>query len=363
MFRRVLVAAVVLLALLAATSRASSTTVSPCRQVSLPAWSPDGTQIGFYGRRWPPPTGHRNPNSILQALCTMNADGTNVQPLLYTVCSSNCPDPPGPLVWLQSGILYLRDGAIYRLVPGTKPQKIARTNSVSIVTNPTGTRIAAEQYYPSCLTCAAPLTILDAQSGAVVGKVGGKKLDNVNPSLSPDGTKVAFERYTSNESGKTFGIWTAKTNGSNLRRLVKVGQQPLWSPTAGKIAYFAPAGKSAFPVALRLISAGGGKSRALVPRNVLTVFGWSPDGKSIAFETTKGKLAVVDVATRKVRTLLQLNSPTAAWSPDSSELVANSVPGRQKCGAAFAAKPWLRWSTWRVPVDGSKPTLISSCTS
>jgi hypothetical protein len=24
--------------------------------------------------------------------------------------------------------------------------------------------------------------------------------------------------------------------------------------------------------------------------------------------------------------------------------------------------PWLRWSTWRVPVDGSKPTLISSCT-
>jgi Tol biopolymer transport system component len=354
MFRRVLVASVVLLAFVAATSRASSTSISPCRQVSQPIWSPDGTQIAYYGRRWPPPAkAHRNPNSILQALCTANADGTNVQPLRYTVCSERCADPPDLIVWLQSGILYLRGGAIFRIVPRSRPQKIARINAVSVVTNPTGTRIAAEKYWPSCLTCAAPVTILDAQSGAVVGKVGGKKLDNVNPSLAPDGTKVVFERYASNESGKTFGIWTAKTNGSNLRRLVKAGQQPLWSPAGGKVAYVAPAGTS---VALRLISAAGGKSRALVPHNVENVFGWSPDGHYIAFETgtgSVGKLAVVDVATGKVRTLLQLHyAPAAAWAPDSTELVANSVPKTQKC-----------WSTWRVPVDGSKPTLISSCTS
>jgi hypothetical protein len=84
--------------------------------------------------------------------------------------------------------------------------------------------------------------------------------------------------------------------------------------------------------------------------------GWSPDGKSIAFELgsgTLGKLAVVDVATGKVRTLLSLHyAPTASWSPDSNELVANSVPRSQKC-----------WSTWRVPVDGSSPTLISTCSS
>ncbi len=354
----------------AKTSRASSTTISPCRQVSQPTWSPDGTQIGYYGRRWPPPTGHRNPNSILQALCTMNADGTKAQPLRYTICSSNCPDPPELIAWLPSGILYLRDAKILRVVPGSKPQTIARINAVSIVTNPTGTRIAAERYYP-CDTCAGPVTILDAQSGAVVGKVGGKKLGNVNSSLSPDGTKVAFERQASNGSGKTFGIWTVRTNGSSLRRLVKVGQQPLWSPAGGKIAYLRR--KTPNWPALLLVSPQGGTSTTLIQgapcpsvgvcrsNGVMAVFGWSPDGKSIAFETSKGRLAVVDVATRKVRTLLRANSSTAAWSPDSSELVANSVPG--KCGAAFATKPWVRWSTLRVPVNGSKPTLISSCTS
>src|SRR5690242_9302751 len=117
MFRRLLVAATILLALLAGTSHASSSAISPCRHVSQPTWSPDGQQIVYYGTRWPKPSHpHRNPNDILQAICTANADGTNPQPLRYTVCSENCLDPPSPFVWLQSGIVYLRSGDIFRIV-------------------------------------------------------------------------------------------------------------------------------------------------------------------------------------------------------------------------------------------------------
>jgi Tol biopolymer transport system component len=353
MFSRALVAAaaVLLAGIAAATSgSAASTTVSPCQQVSLPTWSPDGTQIAYYGRRWPAPTGHRNPNSILQALCTMKPDGTNVQQLRYTVCSENCPDPPGPIVWLQSGILYLRDGVVYRIAPGSKPHKVARVNAVSIATNPAGTRIATDLFSDGCLSCKGPVSILDAQSGAVVGTVGGKKLENINPSLSPSGAQVAFERNASDDSGKTLGIWTASVKGRNLRQLAKVGRQPFWSPAGNEIAYVAPAGKS---VALRLISPTGGKSRVLVARNVQNVFGWSPDGRYVALEVgtgTFGELSVVDVTTGKVRSLLRLyGAPSAAWAPDSSELVANTIP---KAGKG--------WSTWRVPADGSQPTKISS---
>jgi hypothetical protein len=354
MFRRVLVAAIVLLAFVAATSRASSTTVSPCRWVSQPMWSPDGTQIVYYGRRWPP-LKNRNPIYILHALCTMGGDGTNVQPVRYTTCGGkHCPEPPGLIAWTQNGILYQSGGSVFRIVPGNKPQQISRPSAVSIVTNPAGTRLAAAPYYDSCDTCAGPLTIYDAQSGAVVGKVGGKKLSNVDPSLSPDGLSVAFGRITSNGSGKSLGIWAANTNGSSLRQLVKVGLYPLWSPTSAKVAYLVQGRMSS---SLHLVSAAGGKSRTLVPGKVENVFGWSPNGRYVAFAQAgrngASKLAVVNVTTRKVRTLLRLHdSPTASWAPDSLHLVVNSLPHNAKCGP-----------TYRVSLTGSAAAKIASCTT
>jgi len=316
-------------------------------------WSPDGTQIVFYGRRWPPLKG-KNPIYILHALCTMRGNGTNVQPVRYTACTGrHCPEPPTLIAWTQFGILYQSGGGVFRIVPGSKPQQIARPSAVSYATNPAGTRLAAAPYDASCDTCAGPLTIYDAQSGAVVGKVGGKKLSNVDPSLSPDGSSVAFGRFTSNQTGKSLGIWTANSNGSGLRRLVKVGLTPRWSPTSAKVAYLVQGRMSS---SLHLVSTAGGKSRTLVPGKVENVFGWSPNGRYVAFAQagrSGGKLAVVNVATRKVRTLLRLNfSPTASWAPDSLHLVVNSLPRNAKCGP-----------TYRVSLTGSAPVKIASCTS
>jgi Tol biopolymer transport system component len=354
MITRLLIATTVVLACAAAVcGGAASSTVSPCRWVSQPMWSPDGTQIVYYGRRWPAPKKSSSIN-ILHALCTMRGDGTNVQPVRHTTCSDHCPEAPGLIAWTQFGILYQSGGAVFRIVPGNKPQQIARPNAVSIVTNPAGTRLAAAPYYDSCDTCAGPLTIYDAQSGAVVGKVGGKKLSNVDPSLSPDGLSVAFGRFTSNRSGKSLGIWAANTNGSSLRQLVKVGLYPLWSPTSAKVAYLVQGGISS---SLHVVSTAGGKSRTLVPGKVENVFGWSPNGRFVAFAQAgrngASKLAVVNVATRKVRTLLRLNfSPTASWAPDSLHLIVNSLPSGAKCGP-----------TYRVSLTGSAPVKIASCTS
>lgn len=357
MITRLLIATTAVLACVAAVcGGAASSTVSPCRWVSQPMWSPDGTQIVYYGRRWPAPNKSSSWN-ILHALCTMRGNGTNVQPVRYTACSGrHCPEPPTLIAWTQHGILYQSGGGVFRIVPGNEPQQIARPSAVSIVTNPAGTRLAAASYYDSCDTCAGPLTIYDAQSGAVVGKVGGKKLSNVDPSLSPDGLSVAFGRFTSNQTGKSLGIWAANTNGSSLRRLVKVGLYPLWSPTSAKVAYLDLRPREV-QGSLQLVSTTGGKSRTLVPGKVENVFGWSPNGRYVAFAQAgrngASKLAVVTVATRKVRMLLRLDdSPTASWAPDSLHLVVNSLPHNAKCGL-----------TYQVSLTGWAPVKIASCAS
>jgi hypothetical protein len=266
----------------------------------------------------------------------------------YTVCTGKkCPEPPTLIAWAPGAILYTSGGSLYRLLPGSKPQKIANPEAVAYVANAAGTRIAAQKFYPGCTGCAAPVTIYNAQSGAVVGTAGGTKYESDSPTLSADGTQVAFVRDASNDSGKTFGIWTATAHGGDLQRLVKVGQSPFWSPMDNTVAYLVPAGNSS---ALHVIAAGGGKSRTLVAKGVQTIFGWSPDGNSLAIES-RGALKVVDASTGKVRTLLKLRfSPNAVWAPDSTELLATTTATAKSCPALY-----------RVPADGSPPTKISSC--
>jgi len=354
-----LVGVVLLLPVFATTSEAApSTTYTPCQRVSLPAWSPDGNQIVYYGTRWPRPTGGGNPNSILQAYCTMGADGSSPQPLAHTVCSEKCQDPPGQIVWLKPDeILYLVDGGpIHRLTPGSKPTTLTTINAESFAIDTAKTRIASGANFSGCVTCSGPVSVHSLATGRQTGAVGGSKFDNMYPSLSPDGKRVVFERDPDTDTGKTLGLWIANSNGTQVRQFVKDGHQPLWSPASNRIVYRALSGQT---TTLRVKFAAARKSRLLVPKNVENVFGWSPDGKYIAFESgtgTFGKLSLVNVATGAVRHLLPLKyAPTANWSADSSKLVVNTITavnskGNERC-----------WATYVVPADGSTPTQISTC--
>lgn len=333
--------------------------VSPCGSVNLPAaWSPSGKQIAWYGYRWPLPPLHHRPASItvLRAICISDADGKHLKPLRYTVCGEHCSsvlsDPPGQLDWAKPGrILYGNDSGIVAIPIGSKPKLVGRTPPAPFSTDSAGDRVAVGAAPASCVSCSGPVKILSVPSGAVVGLVGGTKVDNTEPSLSPDGTQVVFTRLTADGSGRSLGIWAAGVDGSHLQRLERSGGTPFWSPVGSQIAYLAPSG------ALQLVAAQGGGSTTLVRGGgAISIFSWSPDGRRIAFSDGSGNLAVVDVATRKVRKLLKLHLPydtsSVAWSPNSQELlVVWRPPTGTDCPSGL----------WRVPIDGAKPRLVHGC--
>jgi hypothetical protein len=315
-----------------------------CSSTNLPAWSPDGTQIAFVGRR----LGH-GPLAV-RAICAGAADGKDAAPLPHTVCTGRCRldliDSPTQLDWVQPNLLlYGDDFRIFTIPIGGTPELLGREpgSFEQFSVDSAGDRVAAGS--SNCPRCVGPVTILSVPSGTLVGRVGGKKLDNITPSLSPDGTQVVFVRDYSDDSGRTLGIWTAAADGSHLRQLVPRGFMPLWSPDGGTIAYWQSN-------ALRLVRPQGGGSTTLVRRDVDAVFGWSPDGKQIAFQRRGGLLEVVDVAAGKVRKLLRLRfAPSVVWSSNSQELLVKTQPrADNRCA-----------SLWRLPAGGGKPRLLRRC--
>ena len=343
-----------------AAANSQATTVSPCGRATAPAWSPSGTQIAWFGYRWPLPSHHHAVGSynILRAFCSSNAGGQQLHQLPRTVCSERCTnnlgDPPGQLNWVGPSLLvYGSDDAVHTISVGQKPQLLARKGPDPYALDPKGDRVATDDFAASCNSCHGPVRIFSVPSGAVVGVVGGTKLSNTEPSLSPDGTQVVFARRLATDSGQP-GIWTASADGSNLQQLEKRGSSPLWSPAGNRIAYLAPTGPARW--AWRLVAPQGGASTTLLRTAPGTVFGWSPNGRWIAYPDSKGRLAMINVATRKVRTLLQLKLPysasSVAWSPNSQQLLVVWRPApHSKCPSGL----------WRVPVSGAKPHLVHGC--
>lgn len=335
--------------------------VSPCGTANAPAWSPDGTQVAWFGYRWPrPPHGHATGSyNILRAFCVSNADGSGLHQLPHTVCSERCSDnlgdPPGQLDWVEPNLLvYGSDDGVHTISFGQKPKPLTRAGPEPYALDARGDRVATAMFAFGCSSCRGPVTIRSVPSGAVVGLVGGTKLFNGEPSLSPDGTQVVFTRSSGKNAEASPSIWTAAADGSDLRRLERKGENPLWSPAGSLIVYAAPSGPARS--AWRLVAPTGGATRMLLPNAPGTIFGWSPDGRWIAFPDSKGRLAIVNVATLKVRRLLKLRLPyqssSVAWSPTSQQLLVVWRPSSgSKCPSGL----------WRVPISGAKPHLVHDC--
>jgi TolB protein len=160
--------------------------------------------------------------------------------------------------------------------------------------------------------------------GDIVGKItnGPSGAMNVEPAVSPDGSKIAF---SSDRPGRTM-IYTMNADGSNVKRLTEAGQfnaAPAWSPDGKKLAFAGQAGANfdIFVVnadgtnMIRLTSAKRANGR---PANNEDP-SWSPDGRFVMYTSDRtGKnqiyFSTADGSEERRVTLDQHNYYRVKWS-------------------------------------------------
>jgi serine/threonine protein kinase len=175
---------------------------------------------------------------------------------------------------------------------------------------------------------------LDPPSVATLAKYTGIERD---PSLSPDGTKVAFAWQR--ESRQGFGIYLRPVTGAEAPIQLTSGEfedwGPAWSPDGKRIAFRRKGGKTGSS-GIYWVSASGGTENYLVPigpqdSSTLPQLSWSHDGKWVAAPDREPSgtthIYLISVATGEKRALTSNAVGTdhaPAFSPDGKSLAYNS---------------------------------------
>jgi Tol biopolymer transport system component len=150
-----------------------------------------------------------------------------------------------------------------------------------------------------------------------------KDSEVVSPSLSPDGTTVAFGYTPDWQSGPD--LWTVSVDGRGLKRLSTTGDvlSVDWSPDGTRIAFVDDYGLGSDGALgdIYVVRADGSELHRIATgfqglgREVV----WSPDGKRIAFQDAKQRLSIVDADGGNVDVLAP-HGEAPAWSPDGKRL-------------------------------------------
>lgn len=222
-----------------------------------PAYSPDGTQIAFAGRR-----------GASFDLFVMGADGT-----------------------------------------GTRQLTSTRENDGHPTWSPDGERIAFHRGDPS------HLYVMNAD-GSGQRRLTDDAAPEAQPAWSPDGEWIAYVRKTPGEEVRE--VWLVRPDGSERRQLTKLRAAvdgPAWSPDGTRIAFASNDEDNRFEVYALGVD-GTGLERLTSSVDAAFEPAWSPDGASLAF-SQDGSIVVLDLGTDESSTLTdpEDNDSSPAWNP------------------------------------------------
>jgi Tol biopolymer transport system component len=197
-----------------------------------PAWSPDGTRIAFIRETDSDPT-----------IYVANADGSDAAPIKRLALSNH------DLAWAPDGasIAYTDRGDLFVMrADGSHVRQVTPTDRTKLDVHPTwspdGTRIAFARFTFSKPLSTDPFVGQEPSgSGIYVVRADGSELTRLTelvpsadggpdewPDWSPNGKRIVFQR--------DFEIYVMNADGSALRKLTGGHSgQPSWSPDGTKI--------------------------------------------------------------------------------------------------------------------------------
>jgi len=271
---------------------------------------------------------------------------------------------------------------------GGKPQKLAKTISLSACWSPDGSQIA------SIKASLQAITYFDTASGDTLNMIrlhGFHWLFDLD--WSPVGDRLVF--LTSNEQQRPYTIWTVKADGAQQQKVVEGADRqssPRWSRDGKAVYYLRGNGQTSDLMKIAVSSTDGtpkgepeilqtglnaygfelsgdnkklaytklleysnlwsvtvegeGKTQKLQTQKLTrgtSYFIWpafSPDGRNVAFVTHPGQIFVMSSEGGDMQQITFLNSGGVApcWSPDGKEL-------------AFI----YDMKIWRIPAEGGTP--------
>jgi Tol biopolymer transport system component len=160
---------------------------------------------------------------------------------------------------------------------------------------------------------------------------------NVSPSISPDGTRIAYlserglfsiDLYVADaESGRIIRRLTKTETDPHIESLQFVGSAGAWDRTSRRFAFTTVRGGKATITVADIGEDGGGTSRDFEMEDVDEAWHttWAPDGSAIAFAGLAGGVSDLYVLDLKTGAIRRLTSDAyadlqPAWSPDGRQL-------------------------------------------
>ena len=208
-----------------------------------------------------------------------------------------------------------------------------KLSSYSPSYSPSGKRIAFVRASEQ-----SDLWTMNANGGHLRRLTWTKRIDETYPAWSLDGKQIAFAVVSPNGEarragvvGPAVGIWVVGTDGHGLRRITSgVDTNPSWSPDGSQIAFDRFDPDSVTDAIYVVPAAGGTPTRLSAPGGISDVRpAWSPDGSRILFASDRPDTFRLDLWVMnpdgsdvvRIANTDGVDEDNPAWSPDGRRIV------------------------------------------